>query len=651
MHKYMIAIVLALCASAPIFAGTYSVKSPSGKLVLSVSTGHETTWKLTVNGCTVIDDSALSLDLGDRILGKDSKVTGRSSGQKTESIDAPFYRQRHFSSCYNYLTLKMKGGWALELRAYDDGVSYRYVTSFKDDVRVKGEKVEYRFADSFDMLVPFTRNRPSKDRYITSFENEYEALRSGDTSKEGDRLAFLPIYIDLHENGRLLLMESDLWDYPGMFLHATDKGFEAEFPPYPANVQVQDGKYLDYLVDTEGTRSYPWRIIAYAEDETGLPVNNMVYQTSSPSRLDDVSWITPGLSTWDWWSGNRLHGTDFKAGINTETYIYHIDFASKYGIPYILVDAGWYESNNMFRTVAGFDIRKICDYAKSKGVKVILWVSKGVLGLKPEKAFKHYSELGVAGFKIDYFDSQEAAMVNRLALYAEAAAKYRLVLDFHGIFKPSGLQRTWPNVLNFEGVFGLEQVKWAVPERTDMPRNDVMIPYIRMASGPMDYTPGALRNSTRSEFRALDKKPMSMGTRAHQLACYVCFDSPFGMLCDSPSDYIKNDETTRWIVSIPTTFDRTVIPDGRIGEYFVSAREKDGKWYVGVLDSWNERDLTLHFPFLPEGEWKYRMFADGVNADTVPEDYRVSSGIVNSTSCVDIHLAPGGGCVMILEKN
>ena len=650
MKKILLLLALASLTLQPVSAKDYNVVSPSGQLQLTVSVGVGTAWSLSVGGETVLKDNNVSMVIEDRTLGQDAKVVKVRKGSVSEHIVAPFYRQAEFDAAYNWLTLKMKGDWSLELRAYDDGIAYRFVTNRPDVRKVYSETAEFNFTQPYDMLVPYVHKRNDGDRYRSSFENLYVDVKAGDVFVADGRLAFMPVYVDLGEKGRLLLMESDLWDYPGMFLKNTEKGFEAEFPPYPNNVNEQDAKYLDYMNMVAGTRTFPWRIIAYGKDETSLPTNNMVYQLAAPCKLDDISWIKPGLSTWDWWNAFRRHGVDFKAGINTETYLYDIDFAAKYGIPYILIDDGWYKNKNIFTPIEAMDIPKICAHADEKGVKVLLWVSKGVLGLKPEKAFEHYSKMGVAGFKIDFFDSQEAAMVNRINMYAEAAAKYNLVVDFHGIYKPVGLSRTWPNVLNYEGVFGLENLKWCNPDRCDMPKNDVTLPFIRQAAGQMDYTPGALRNATRKEFRAINRKPMSMGTRAHQLACYVVFDSPLQMLCDSPSDYLKEDETTRWITSIPTVFNSTRILDGRIGEYVVTLREKDGKYYVGGMTNWDARDLDVDFGFLPEGEWRCRIFRDGVNADTVGEDYAVSEYGIKAGQKETVHLAPGGGFVMIVDK-
>ena len=649
MKKILLLLAL-ISLSLPLAAKDYVVASPSGHLQMTISVGSGTSWSLAVEGETVLKDNKVSMVIDERALGADPRVLRVRKGAVSEHIVAPFYRQAEFDASYNWLTLKMKGDWSLELRAYDDGVAYRFVTNRPDIRKVTSETAEFNFTQPYDMLVPFVHKRNDGDRYRSSFENLYVDVKAGDVATADGRLAFMPVYVDLGDNGRLLLMESDLWDYPGMLLRSTGKGFEAEFPPYPNNIREQDAKYLDYMNVVAGTRTFPWRIVAYGKDETALPINNMVYQLAQPCRLDDISWIRPGLSTWDWWNGFRRHGVDFKAGINTETYLYDIDFAAKYGLSYILIDDGWYKNRNIFTPKDDLDIPRICSYAAEKGVKVLLWVSKGSLGLKPEKAFEHYSKIGVAGFKVDFFDSQEAAMVNRINMYAEVAAKYHLLLDFHGIFKPVGLSRTYPNVINYEGVFGLENLKWCNPQRCDMPRNDVIIPFIRMAAGQMDYTPGALRNATRRDFRSVSEKPMSMGTRAHQLACYVVFDAPLQMLCDSPSDYLKEDETTRWIISIPTVFERTSILDARIGEYVLTLREKDGIYYVGGMTNWDARDIEVDFGFLPEGEWRCRIFRDGVNADTVGEDYAVSESGIKPGSKETVHLAPGGGFVMIIEK-
>lgn len=641
-------LLLGLLIAAGLHAKVYSVSSPSGRLEMQITTGKgATTWSLAVDGSMVMDSNRISITLDGRETGPDARVIKVVRRYVKEHIDAPLYRQRSFEANYNLLVLKMKGGWSIEARAYDDGVAYRFVTSNSGKTRVNGETVEFAFSEPVKMLVPYSPTR-ERDRYRNSFESQYEIVNSGDTGAARGRLAFMPVYADLGDKGKLLLMESDLWDYPGMFLRTTEKGFEAEFPPYPENPAVANGKYLDYLCDVDASRTYPWRIVAFGACDTDLPVNNMVYQLADGSRITDTSWIEPGFSTWDWWSNFKLHGVPFKSGINTDAYLYHIDFAAKYGIRYVLVDEGWYRNGDILHPIPEMDIPRLCSYAREKGVGLLLWINTNVLGLEPDKVFEQYAAMGVAGFKIDFFDNQEAAMIGRIAMYAQKAAQHHMVLDYHGIFKPVGLSRAYPNVLNYEGVVGLENAKGYTADQLDLPLNDVMIPYIRMAAGQMDYTPGALRNANRNDFRKINERPMSQGTRGHQVACYVVYDEPLAMLCDSPSDYLKEEETLRFITSMPTVFDHTSVLSGKVGEWIVTMREKDGKYYVGGMTSWQERDVEVDLSFLPEGDWTCRLFRDGINADKVATDYVIENLTVNSSTRLGVHMAPGGGFAMII---
>ena len=650
-HKRIAASLFAILLVTSLSAKVYSVSSPSARLQMSISAGKGAmTWALAVDGETVMDSNRMSLTIDGKEIGPDARVVKVSKSKLNEHIDAPLYRQASFEANCNRMILKMKGGWSIEVRAYDDGVAYRFITDLDGTKRINGETAEFSFARPVNMLVPYSPTR-ERDRYRNSFESPYEAVTSGDTEAARDRLAFMPVYIDLGEKGRLLLMESDIWNYPGMFLRTSDKGFEAEFPPYPENPAVANGKYLDYLCDTEASRTYPWRIVAYGATDCDLPVNNMVYQLSSPSCIEDTSWIKPGFSTWDWWSNFKLHGVDFKSGINTDAYLYHIDFAASHGIKYVLIDEGWYKKGDILHPIPVMDIPRLCSYAAGKGVGILLWINTNVLGLSPDKVFEQYASMGVVGFKIDFFDNQEAAMVNRIAMYAQKAAELHLVLDYHGIYKPVGLSRTWPNVLNYEGVVGLENAKGYTADQLDLPRNDVMIPFIRMAAGPMDYTPGALRNANRNDFRKINERPMSQGTRSHQVACYVVYDEPLAMLCDSPSDYLKEEETVRFITSMPTVFDSTKILSGKVGEWIVTLREKNGVYYVGGMTSWQDRDVEVDLSFLPEGKWTCSLFRDGINADKVATDYVLEDIPVDSSSRLTVHMAPGGGFAMILDSS
>ena len=542
MKKIFAAILLLTLATA-VQAKDFKVSSPSGDLKVTVSVTDSTRYTLEVKGVTVLKDCAIAMELEDgRVLGAGSRIRKDTRGSRTESIIAPLYRQESFEAAYNYIRLSYDGDYILQFRAYNDGVAYRFVTSFADDIVVKNETVQFNFADKYPLVIPMVPKR--EDRYETSFEACYTETEVGHASED---LAFLPCLVRVPEVGDLMMMESDVEDYPGMFIKQTSKGLVSEFPPVPLKFKVGGGGahrpdgYSDVIARTKGSRSYPWRIVAYAPEDKYLPTNNMVYQTASPSKLDDVSWITPGHSTWDWWNASLLWNVPFKAGINTETYKYHIDFAEKNGIEYVIVDDGWYKDFDPMQQSDAIDIKEICGYAQESNVKIILWMAYTPFVSNAEQICDYYSKLGVAGFKIDFFDGQYQTIVSQVYEMAEITSRYRLIVDFHGL-KPTGLNRTYPNVVNFEGVFGLENCKWSTID-VDMPRNQVSIPYLRMAAAPIDFTQGAMRNGSRGEYAMNFNHPMSMGTRACQIAMYIVYDSPLVMLCDSPSAYMEDQPT------------------------------------------------------------------------------------------------------------
>jgi alpha-glucosidase len=360
-----------------------------------------------------------------------------------------------------------------------------------------------------------------------------------------------------------------------------------------------------------------------------------------------MSWIKPGQVAWDWWNNWNISHVEFKAGINTPTYKYYIDFAAANKIPYIIMDGGWSEMLDLTKIIPAINLREIVEYGRQKGVDVILWASWYAVTQQMERVFPFYSQMGVKGFKIDFVDRDDQKAVASLYAIAEKAAENHLLVDYHGVFKPTGLQRTYPNVVGYEGVKGLENYKWAVE---DQPRYVVSIPYIRMMAGPMDYTPGAMRNANKENFRPVGANPMSQGTRCQQLAMYVVFEAPLQMLSDNPTTYMKEQECTDFITGVPTTFDGTVPLDGKVGEYVALARRKGETWYVGALTDWNARDLTLEFRFLGAGSYQATVFRDGVNADRDGTDYRKEVIKVSPADTLTLHLAPGGGWAARIER-
>ncbi len=656
MKRILISVALTLAAVTGLAAKDYTVTSPSGNLSATVSVDTATVLAVKVKGQTVMENCRLSMTLADgMVLGQNASIRKDTRGNRTENITAPFYRQNAFQTSYNYLSLRYDGNYTLQVRAYNDGIAYRFVTSFPNDIEVLNECVQYNFTGAYEAVIPWKLNNTT-DPYESSFENQYAVQKLGEYGENRDRLAFLPVVVRSDDWGDILLTESNVEDYPGMFVKLSDRGFEAVFPPIPEGRKVTDKgverpeRYTDRIARTGGSRSFPWRIIAYAEKDKDLPVNNMVYQTADPSRVDEIEWITPGLSSWDWWNANLLYNVPFKAGINTDTYKYHIDFAAANGLKYVILDEGWYQNLDPMDLSDQINLKYLCGYAQESNVKLILWITSSLLYNNAEKICSYYANLGVGGFKIDFFDAQDQKTVNQIYELAEIAARHHLVLDLHGMYKPTGLTRTFPNLLNFEGVHGLEQLKWSSADETDMPANDTYIPFLRMVAGPVDYTPGAMRNARREEFRPVHARPMSQGTRAHQIALYVVFDAPLGMLCDSPSAYEEDKATTNYITAIPTVFNSTTVLDGKMGENIVTLREKDGKYYIGGITNWSERDCEVSLDFLPEGKWKAKVYRDGVNADVTATDHVIETLDVDSSTVLKLHMAPGGGFAIIIEN-
>ena len=650
--------LLTATLATPAAAKEYTLQSPSKRLTLTVDVAAQTTYRLAVDGVEVVAPSTIALRLGDgRTFGPEAKVRRASRGEVCEQIASPFHRNPQVNDHYHYLTLQMRGGWSVEFRAYDDGVAYRFTTSLKEEqITIAEEVVEWRMSEDWPLVIPYCR--PRGDKYESSFESQY-AWEPVSKASEHTALAFLPVLVDVGEQGKLLLMEADVEEYPGLFVSAVEgglglKGFgtplPTDFRKNNTGAKRPNGHHTDKIALTSGSRTFPWRIVAWAEQDRDLPTNDMVYRLGAPSRIEDTSWIRPGRSAWEWWSGNRLTGVDFRVGINTETYLHHIDFAARYGLEYILIDAGWNEGFDLMAPIEGFDIEAICRHAEQKGVGVLLWAVGNLLVEQAEVVCPHYAALGVKGFKVDYFDAQDQTTVRDIYRIAEVCARHKLVVDYHGMYKPTGLSRTWPNVLNYEGVYGLEQLKWTDGSRVDMPLNDVTIPFVRMAAGPMDYTQGAMINASKEDFRPVRHRPMSQGTRAHQVGTYVVFDSPLVMLCDSPSLYEAEAESTRFIAAIPSVFDHTEVVCGKVGEYIVTARRKGDVWYIGGLTSWESREVEIPLDFLGEGEWQAEMFLDGPNSDLTGTDYRTEQRTLRGGDTLKVAMSSGGGFAAIVRR-
>jgi alpha-glucosidase len=540
-------------------------------------------------------------------------------------------------------------------RVYNDAVAYRFFTKKKGEILVKHEEANFNFTDDHRAFLPYMWDYRGGKIFNSSFEALYREIAISHFSS--DSLAFLPVLVDVGNNRKVVILEADLEDYPGMYLdvNQTRKGFIGVYAPYPLEAElggyggINDipTKRADYIAKTNGPRNFPWRAIAISQSDKELLNNDIVQKLAAPPRIADLSWIKPGQVAWDWWNNWNISHVDFKAGINTPTYKYYIDFAAANKIPYIIMDGGWSEALDLTKIAPAIDLQEILDYGKQKGVDVILWASWYAVTQQMDTVFPFYAKMGVKGFKIDFVDRDDQKAVASLYEIARKAAEYHLLVDYHGVFKPTGLQRTYPNVIGYEGVKGLENYKWAVE---DQPRYAVSIPYIRMVAGPMDYTPGAMRNAVRANFRPINDNPMSQGTRCNQLAMYVVFEAPLQMLADNPTTYMKEQECTDFITRVPTTFDETVPLDGKVGEYVALARKKGDTWYVGAMTNWDARNLTLDFSFLGDGVYQATVFKDGVNADRDATDYKREMMRISAGDKLNIQLAPGGGWAARLER-
>ncbi len=634
---------------------TYKVESPDGQLSASVVVGNVISYSVSRGGVNLINPSEISMTLsGGTVFGIDDKVRKFKKSSVDQTIPTVVYKKAEVRDNYNEITLMFKE-FTLAFRAYDEGVAYRFTSSLKNDSKVLSEKAQFNFAKDWNVYVPYvTQHTESlESQYWNSFENTYSIHPLSGWNKE--RLAFLPVAVSADDGIKLLITESDLTDYPGMYLYneGTATTLSGRFAPYPKTIEYGGYNMLqgivrereDYLAECSAGEQFPWRIIMVTTNDAELAVNDMVWKLAAPADpATDFSWVKPGKVAWDWWNAWNVYGVDFRAGINNDTYKYYIDFAQQHGIEYVILDEGWAVNKkaDLMQVIPEIDLPMLCEYAEAHNVGLILWAGYYAFDRDMENVCKHYSEMGVKGFKVDFMDRDDQFMVDFFRRAAEMTAKYKLLVDFHGAFKPVGLSRAYPNVINYEGVFGLEQMKWSKPS-VDQVTYDVTVPFIRMAAGPMDYTQGAMRNATRANYYPVNSEAMSQGTRCHQLAEYVVFESPLNMLCDSPSNYLAEPECTKYIAECPTVWDESVAVNGVLGSFITLARRSGDVWYVGSLNDWNARELTLDLGFLGDGEWTLEIFRDGINADRAARDYKHESMQVPADGKVRIHMAPGGG--------
>ena len=661
MSKNILFAFLFLMGAIPSIAQkNYQVQSPNRDIKVEVTVADKVTFAIVQDHSEVMN-SAVSMTLqGGEVLGANPKVLKVTKTSVDKEIPSPFYKKDVVKDIYNEMQISFRGNYGLVFRVYNDGVAYRFTTKRKEPIVIADEEAVYNFPSDYKTFTAYVNStKPTfEEQFFNSFEQPY--ANETITGLNDKRLKILPLLVDLGDGRKICITEADLEDFPGMFLNnETGKpSLKAVHAPYP-KVKEQGGhnqlqmlvkEREAYIAKVDNPRSFPWRMSIVTTSDKDLAASNLSYLLAAPSRLTDISWIKPGKVAWDWWNNWNLDGVDFITGVNNPTYKAYIDFASANGIEYVILDEGWAVNlqADLMQVVKDINLKELVDYAASKNVGIILWAGYYAFERDMENVCRHYAAMGVKGFKVDFMDRDDQEMTAFNYRAAETCAKYKMILDLHGTHKPAGLNRTYPNVLNFEGVNGLEQMKWS-PASLDQVKYDVMIPFIRQVSGPMDYTQGAMRNASKGNYYPCNSEPMSQGTRCRQLALYVVFESPFNMLCDNPSNYMREPESTDFIAAIPTVWDESIVLDGKMGEYIVTARRKGDVWYIGGITDWTARDIEVDCSFLGDKAYNATLFKDGVNAHRVGRDYKRESFSVKKDSKLKIHLAPGGGFALQIK--
>lgn len=650
MKSIPLTIFLLLVTTGIVSAKSYQVLSPDGQLAVDISVNEDVRYEVTFKGRQILLSSPISMTFeNDVVAGKNMKIKQAKVTQVDETITSVLpTKNRYIKDQYSQIEIQTSDNYSLVFRVYNDGVAYRFTTKFRKPTIVKSEEVVYNFAADFPMYFG------QEESMFTHQERQYLNKKMSEF-KEGD-FCSPPMIVTVEDQIRVLITEADLENYGGMYVSvAANNALKGIFAHYALETTQKNDrsvpvtKYADYIAKVEGTRTYPWRLMVVADNDAEIMESEMVYKLADPCRLQDVSWIKPGKVAWDWWNACNIYGVDFQSGVNTQTYKYYIDFASKYGLEYIILDEGWYDiKKDLLSVVPEMDIAELSKYGQSKNVGIVLWTTWKALLDKEDEAFKRFSEWGIKGIKVDFMQRDDPYMVEYYYRIAEKAAAHHLLVDFHGNYKPTGLHRTFPNVISFEGVKGLENMKWS--ELPD-PEHNTTLPFLRMVAGPMDYTPGGMLNSNKASFKVDWYRPRTLGTRCHQLGLYVVFESPLMMLVDNPSNYYREPVSMEFLSQVPTVWDETKVLKAQIGDFVVVARRSGAKWFIGAITDWTGREFNISLDFLPEGTYTLTSWEDGVNVKSQPADHAKRVKKVNNKETLTLKLAEGGGYVGVFEAD
>lgn len=654
-YLFSLFLFIALSFNVKLSSQNFELTSPDGNINLHVDLKKKIYYTVYYKSDLVIYPSPLSLTINNgQVLGFNPTVNSSESRYIDQNLEPLWGRRKIIKDEFNELDISFNGNYGIIFRAYDDGIAWRFYTMFKDEIIVQNEEASFYFTKDYPILLA------DAGSFQTSFEQIRQWMNISEMSDTN--FAHPPAVVDIEGKLKLSLTDADIRDYPGMYINrpGSNNRFQLKglFPGYPSKVEkggwggfsVKVLERENFIAKTKGNRSFPWRVIVMSEDDSKLAESDIVYKLASPVELDNTDWIKPGKVSWEWWNDWNLEDVDFKTGVNNETYKYYIDFASENGLEYVIMDEGWSDQFDITLPVPGLDVPMLMEYARERDVRLILWCVWHTLDEQMDEAFNLFQEWGAAGVKVDFIDRDDQVAMNFFERCAREAAKHELLVDYHGCPKPHGLSRAYPNVINYEGVVGNEYNKGDWGGNFPTPEHNVTIPFTRMMSGPMDYTPGAMRNSTQTSFGFSNSTPMSRGTRCHQLGMYVVYDSPLQMLCDAPTEYEKYPDILEFLSNVPVTWDDTRVLEGKIGDYIITLRQKDEDWYLGGLTDWNAREFEIDMSFLSEGEYEATLFMDGINADKLAQDYQVKSRKVSKEDKLKISMAPGGGFAIRIQK-
>jgi alpha-glucosidase len=632
-------------------AKTYQLFSPDKLTEINIEAGNQITWSASTKGVVLFTNSVAGIQIEGVDLGKSPRVTSVKTASKSGEVSTVVaLKSAKVSENYNELRINLRGGNALVFRAYNEGFAYRWETGLKGKVKVDNETIDLNFAGNFGILFP------EEESLYSHYERLY--LDESLANLGNGRFCSLPFLMKAPQNVKIGITETDLFDYPNLFMASTGKNsMTSKFPPVVleakpsargADRNLDIIKEAAYIAETNGTRTFPWRIFMVSHTDAQLLENQLTFLLARPLELSKTDWIKPGMVAWDWWNDNNIYGVDFNAGINTETYKYYIDFASKYNIPYIILDEGWSKTTtNVLEPNNQMNMEALMAYAESKNVGIVLWTLWGPLDKDMDNILDRFKSWGAKGIKVDFMARADQYMVNFYERAARACAERELLINYHGAYKPAGIRRALPNVINYEGVRGLENNKWS---EDITPEHCVTLPFTRMLAGPLDFTPGAMINANKNNYKISFSTPMSMGTRCQQIAMYVIYEAPMQMMADNPSNYYKEAESADFISRIPTVWDETKAIDAKVGDYLVMARRKGNNWYLGAMTDWDARTLEIDLSFLEEGDYQIEIMQDGMNAQRAGNDYKKTVQKVTRNQKISINMAPGGGWAAICTK-